>query len=99
MLSQDVLVDVEVRHREHRTFRIPPRTERESLGAGDLVKLVFKCGERMWAKIVEKRGERYVGRVESDPITSEVKWGDLVEIESRHVADFVRSGVPKIFTN
>ena len=68
---EPTLLDAEVQHRATpRTFSIPRRVVRESLRAGDLVKLCFVIDppvgsievERMWVEVVEVSAGRCVGR-------------------------------------
>lgn len=78
------LVSAEERHdRSPETFIIPSRTERESLTAGDGVKLLFdietrEAGnvidrgvDRLWVIVKRKTGSLYVGVLDSDPRISE----------------------------
>ena len=78
------LVSAEERHaRSPETFIIPSRTERESLTAGDGVKLLFdietrEAGnvidrgvDRLWVIVKRKTGSLYVGVLDSDPGISE----------------------------
>src|SRR5437870_1850063 len=72
----------EERHRQSPdTFEIPSEAVRRSLKPGDTVKLLFRekdgpersvqC-ERMWVRVTGMEGDRYVGRLDSQPVTSEV---------------------------
>ena len=78
------LVSAEERHaRSPETFVIPSRTERESLTAGDGVKLLFDIEtrdvgnvidrgvDRLWVIVKRKTGSLYVGVLDSDPRISE----------------------------
>jgi hypothetical protein len=79
-------------------YRIPPREERANLQVGALVKLIFLLkteeegeeviqGERMWCTIREVVGSRFVGALESLPVTSDVlQPGDRIEFGPEHVA-------------
>ena len=90
-----VLVNAEARAAAHHSFEIPPRSERESLRAGDLVKLIFvdptaagsSRGERLWVEITEAGTERYLGRLRSSPVLIRgLREGNLVEFRPEHVA-------------
>jgi hypothetical protein len=79
-----------------RSFFIPSRETRSSLGVDDLVKLVFEvvggedagAGERMWVRITDKAPGGYVGALENEPIVVDGLWpGARVEFEPRHVID------------
>jgi hypothetical protein len=100
------LDDGEAIHREApQTFLIPPLEKRTSLVQGDVVKLVFrivlrnmKTGEeqvdveRMWVMVQRREGSGYTGVLDNDPYcTSDLKSGDTVRFEPRHVIQ-VHSG-------
>ena len=70
----------EARHaRSPETFDIPSRTEREALGPGDGVQLLFdietkEAGEvidrgvdRLWVVVKRRAGSLYIGVLDSDP--------------------------------
>jgi hypothetical protein len=74
------LRSAEAAHREApATFTIPSREERDRLGRGDAVKLIFDQegheedgsvtvqGERMWVLVTERIGGRYIGVLDNDP--------------------------------
>jgi len=97
-----LLENAEDRHGEApRSFFIPPRDRRTSLARGDIVKLLFLLesderdetghfvwhGERMWVLVTEVDGERYLGRLENTPHTSDaLSEGELVVFGPEHVA-------------
>jgi hypothetical protein len=77
-----------------RSFFIPSLERRTSLGADDLVKLVFEvvggddegAGERMWVRVTDTAPGGYVGTLENEPIVIDGLWpGARVEFEPRHV--------------
>jgi hypothetical protein len=87
------LTDVEERHTRSSSFGIPSRQDRWTVPVGHFVKLVFKGeglrGERMWVE-VESRNEdgSYSGALRNRPaVISELKHGDSVRFEPRHIAD------------
>jgi hypothetical protein len=89
------LLDAEAAHREHpRTFSIPRRSVRKSLRPGDQVKLLFKVNdptgavevERMWVEVARVENDRYLGRLDSDPVHADLACGDWVEFGPEHVA-------------
>ena len=94
------LDDGEVLHAEAPdTFRLPARERRENLRQGDIAKLIFRIAlrnkqsgsefvkvERMWVKVTDFDGRTYRGELDNDPYcTSELKGGDPVAFEPRHV--------------
>lgn len=93
------LEDAEVRHAESpETFEIPDVAERESLEAGDGVKLVFEITdgsrtevERMWVKVTGRQGDSFQGLLDNDPYcTDELKAGEAVTFAARHVIQIKR---------
>jgi hypothetical protein len=90
----------EARHQEcPSTFFIPTLSERTSLAAGDVVKLMFRfvthdendqgreeVVERMWVRVVEKVGEYYRGTLANTPYsTGPLTFGMDIVFEPRHV--------------
>lgn len=78
-----------------KTFEIPPRSQRESLRAGDLATLLFEVvhptgddpgAERMWVMVQQDIGGRYVGTLDNVPqaITT-IAADDPVEFGPEHV--------------
>ena len=93
------LADAEVRHAESpETFEIPSAAERESLNAGDWVKLVFEISdgsrtevERMWVKVTGRKKDSFDGLLDNDPYcTDELKAGEPVAFGARHVIQIER---------
>lgn len=93
------LADAEARHRESpETFEIPSAAERESLNAGDWVKLVFEISdgsrtevERMWVKVTGRKEDSFEGLLDNDPYcTDELKAGEPVTFGARHVIQIER---------
>jgi hypothetical protein len=96
------LDDGEARHREApETFWIPALEDRERLGPGDLVKLIFRIAidkevepvavERMWVLVRERVGGAYLGLLDNDPSAlaenDELWSGVEIPFEPRHVID------------
>ena len=91
-----VLANAEDRQAESpRTFFIPPRSERDNLQPGDVVKLMFElvdaqdgdpAAERMWVQVDGREGATYVGVLTNTPgaITT-ISLGDRVEFGPEHV--------------
>jgi len=83
------------------TFWIPPREDRERLGPGDLVKLIFRIAvddsaspvavERMWVIVRERAEGGYLGLLDNDPFAlaenDELWSGVEIPFEPRHVID------------
>ena len=91
-----LIVDAEKRHKENpNTFHIPPRKERKSVKAGDLVKLIFEplqpsqivSGERNWVIVKKRKGSRYVGTLDDDFLVLDVNLykGDEFEFEAKNI--------------
>lgn len=83
------------------TFFLPSRQDRESLRAGDLVKLIFRMvepddsqfvAERMWVQVQEVEAARFVGVLDNDPYA-------LTTIKAGHVVHFGPEHVIEIFQN
>lgn len=85
------LVDVEERARQHpETFRIPSQFERQNLVPGDVVQLIFRFRqgvERMWVE-VRGRDESFIyeGALRNTPGNDDLRWGDAIHFQARHVA-------------
>ena len=83
------------------TFWIPAREDRERLGPGDLVKLIFRIAvdsaaapvavERMWVRVRERVEGGYRGILANDPSAlarnDELWSGVEIPFEPRHVID------------
>ena len=96
-----VLLSAEVRHLQHpKTFRIPPRCDRETLSMGDAAQLLFDIEtregdrvidrgvDRMWVIVKSREGNRYTGVLDSDPGFAEglsLRQGDEVIFSPEHV--------------
>jgi len=86
----------ELRNQQNpRTFFIPTRAEREAVNPGELVKLLFEIvdptddmpsAERMWVKVTEAAGGRYIGELDNEPsaLTS-IRPGDRIEFGPEHI--------------
>ena len=94
------LDDGEVYHAEApKTFWIPERHRRESLGAGDLAKLIFRISvdnaddnvsvERMWVLVLERTPDGYLGVLDNEPdaiAENEELWlGTELPFSAKHV--------------
>lgn len=100
MKQRYTLLDAEAQATAHpKTFTIPTSEKRNSAGPGCWVKLCFKfigkardgfVSERMWVQVTGKG----IGKLDNDPAMfrpSELKLGDVVEFEPRHILDIVRN--------
>lgn len=83
------------------TFWIPERPERETLGPGDEVKLLFELidpgpndppAERMWVMILARRPDgSYSGELDNVPYCLEgIDLGDTVVFGPEHIMDIER---------
>ena len=97
------LLDGEELHRSYPdTFDIPPHNLRHVLVPGDLVKLLFEIvdppddapgAERMWVKVAQVIGERYVGTLANQPVAiTSVALDSPIEFEPHHVIDIDPGG-------
>ncbi len=78
-----------------RTFFIPSRTQRETVTAGDLVKLLFEPdgqedglprGERMWVQVTQTHDGSYVGTLDNSPqYLTAIKLGDQIAFRPEHI--------------
>lgn len=96
------LESAEARHASSpASFVIPPAHLRRSLQFGDRVKLLFLfhivdkqhpggivgC-ERMWVTVIEASGGRYVGLLETRPVSSDALWpNEALAFDAIHIAD------------
>lgn len=96
MTAQWVLGDGEATHREFpRTFSIPRGAVRRALPVGCQARLTFRIkqpkpdsprAERMWCRVLEQRGDVYVGELLNAPVyLSDLRVGARVEFQARHV--------------
>lgn len=97
------LVSAEEQHAKHPdTFHIPPRHARESLRAGDGVRLLFdietKEGglivdrgvDRMWVIVKRRVSDGYTGVLDNDPGEAEnldLRRGVLISFGPEHIAN------------
>lgn len=74
------------------TFWIPDPDEKTALEPGDFVKLMWVVrglpGERMWVEILERHGERCVGRLSNDPMFVYLEHGAKIAFHLDHVIDW-----------
>lgn len=69
-----------------------PAAVPQRVGAGDSVK-VIECsgemGESFWCTVLKRKGDTFWLEVDNDPIYSELKFGDVIEAELRHLMGHV----------
>lgn len=86
----------ELRNQQNpRTFFIPTRAEREGVKPGELVKLLFEIvdptddmpsAERMWVKVTQAAGGRYIGELDNEPgALKSIGPGGRVEFRPEHI--------------
>ena len=51
------------------------------------IKFVYKNRERLWAKVVEMKGNWYVATVANNPISKGIRYGDTITIHKNKVID------------
>lgn len=93
------LMDCVAQNRQYSTFEIPDPEDKDSMKAGDFVKLVFEPlnrdehgGERMWVRITKREGDQFEGFLDNDPVLFSpdvLKHRDMVSFESKHIASFI----------
>ena len=100
------LMSAEDRQAQHPdTFHIPSREKRESLARGDAAKLLFDIEtregarvidrgvDRMWVIVKGRRGDDYLGVLDSDPGIAEglnLRPGQLISFRPEHVTEIDR---------
>lgn len=99
------LANAEERERaEPSTFVIPCKQIRSALSVGNFAKLIFLidpphpsgiAGERLWVEITHRLGDRYRGRLDNHPqFAGDVRYGEIIDFGSEHVADFYPGAPP-----
>lgn len=86
------LMDGVALNREHpTTFEIPTWDERVSQNVGASVKLGFVPdekdlpSERMWVKVAQRIGGRYIGTLDNDPVCLGANPGDPIEFGPENI--------------
>jgi hypothetical protein len=80
------------------SFMLPPESDRQSLGRGDLAKLMFRITEgdqatveRMWVRVQNVEPDGYVGTLDNDAYcTDAIGVGMRVEFGPDHVIQIRR---------
>jgi uncharacterized protein YegJ (DUF2314 family) len=77
-----------------KTFSIPSEIEKHHLKPGQYVKIGFRTDalggpstERMWVKVIAWDGKTGRGEVNNDPAVVDLKFGDPVKFDSKHILD------------
>ena len=90
-----VFIDAEAMHRKHPdSFNAPsvdPRCldEIRKLTTGDFVK-VCTNDERFWAEITARFGSKFTAVVDNRLLNDGLECGDQIEVEERHIYDYMR---------
>lgn len=75
------------------TFKIPSRERRKGIKVGQWAKLIFIAedgqGERMWVKIIARKGGGYIGTLDNSPVLIEAEFGDEIKFSPKHVASIM----------
>lgn len=88
------LCNVVLKAKKEPDFKIATKKERSSLRCGDFAKLVFVAdkrtgrGERMWVRVAYKSKVKkgwYMGSLANEPLVVNMKMGDKVWFNERHV--------------
>jgi uncharacterized protein YegJ (DUF2314 family) len=75
------------------TFWIPSDEDKDLLDIGDACKLIFEpdneeqLTERMWVNIIEINGDEFVGELDNNPVSLNMKPGDLVKFHRDAIVD------------
>ena len=80
------LVDCKKRNRRYPSFWIPSAEQLAALQERDLVKVILP-GERFWVIIRERNGNEFVGEVNNELITDELKCADLIHFKTENICD------------
>jgi len=94
------LGDGQHRHRQHPdTFYVPDAADLDAIRPGDSVKLMFErnrqrkgwgSGDRMWVKVLEVRGDRYVGELDNLAVCiPRLCPGQIVKFRREHIIDIM----------
>lgn len=80
-------------HRQYpETFEIPDAADKRWLEPGDFVKLMWAVrrspGERMWVEILQRKGDRVVGRLSNEPLFAHMNAGDTIKFHIDQIIDF-----------
>jgi len=70
------------------SFKIPSASEKATIRPGDFVKVGFVVDhhqEFMWVRVEAVNGKRISAIVDDDPVYADVRFGEKIEIEPRHV--------------
>jgi len=66
------------------------RSKRETYAVGDLVKVHFHKGsegERIWVKITGRRGRKWIGTLDNEPVVINKSYGDTVSFSGRQILE------------
>lgn len=74
------------------TFPIPTRMDKDRIKPGDFVKAGFlgegnMSTERLWVLVTEVDAGTIRGTLANEPVMVSAKFGDLVEMEFRHIIE------------
>ena len=85
-------LDAQEQHISHPdTFDAPTQDELNRLQIGDFIKVCIHP-ERFWAQVTKIFGDRVVAIVDNNLVfVKEVRFGELIEVEKRHIYDIMRS--------
>jgi len=80
------LVDCKKMNRRYPSFWIPSAEQLAALQIDDIVK-VIAFGERFWVIIRELNGNEFVGEVNNELFTDQLKCCDLIQFNVDHICD------------
>jgi len=91
------LDSVVARHKEAPyTFYVPSEYVLNKIEIGELVKLIFLCGEedteyrgeRMWVEIIHRSGDELIGTLRNEPVSiKDLVFGQEIHFKIEHICD------------
>ena len=78
------------------SFKIPSTSEKATIRPGDYVKVGFVVDssigqqERVWVQVQSVNHNKIVGVLDNDPVYADVRFGEQIELELRHVLGIER---------
>ena len=96
-MARHELIDGVAMNRQHPiTFSVPSDGEKATIRPGDSVKVGFIVDssigqqERVWVQVQSVNHNKIVGVLDNDPVYADVRFGEQIEIELRHVLGIER---------
>ena len=94
MTRHELLDGVKMNQRDPATFRIPSAFEKARIQPGDYVKVGFVTDgshqEFVWVRVQAVNGKGISAVLDDDPVYADMRFGEHIEIELRHVLGIER---------